>query len=235
MKPLTREQALEKYPKLSNANLSNANLSDADLSGANLGYANLSDADLSGANLRDANLRHANLSDADLSGANLRDANLSGADLSYANLSGADLSAADLRGADLSAADLRGADLSAADLRGADLSAAAGLLDPADFIAKNFSFEGGNLIAYKSFGVHYDSPESWDLSAGSVITEVVNPCRVSDCGCGVNVATLDWVENNAAGEIWKVAIAPIDLAGAVVPYHTDGKFRVGRVTLIEVV
>ena len=181
------------------------------------------------------NLSNANLSDANLSGVDLWYANLSGANLSGANLSDADLRYANLSNANLSGVDLWYANLSGANLSGANLSGANGLLDPADFITKNFSFEGGNLIAYKSFGVHYDSPKSWDISAGSVIIEVVNPCRVSGCGCGINVATLDWVERHAAGEIWKVAIAPVDLVGAVVPYQADGKFRVGRVTLIEVV
>ena len=235
MEPLTRDKALERLP-----NLSYADLSGADLSGANLSGADLSGADLSGADLSGADLSAANLSGADLSAANLSGADLSGADLSGADLNGADLSGADLRYADLgytnlSDANLSGADLSGADLSDANLSGAVGLLDPADFITKNFAFESGNLIAYKSFGVHYESPEGWDISAGSVIAEVVNPCRVSDCGCGVNVATLDWVERCAPGETWKVAVAPIDLVGAVVPYHTDGKFRVGRVTLIEVV
>ena len=71
-------------PKLSNADLSDAdlrgaNLGLADLSGAYLGEAHLSRADLSGAYLGETHLGNADLSDAHLRGANLRGANLRGA------------------------------------------------------------------------------------------------------------------------------------------------------------
>jgi hypothetical protein len=224
-----------------------ANLHGADLSGANLRRANLRDANLRAANLRDANLRRANLRDADLSranlsranlrDANLRDANLRGANLRGANLRGADLRGADLRDADLRGADLRGADLRDADLRGADLSGVCGLLDPADWIHKNFKLNGnGNLICYKTFGHHYNTPNKWNLIPGEYITESVQYHRTQDCGCGVNVATLRWVkENNIPGlEIWECEIEPIDLLTVVVPYSTDGKFRAGRVKLVRV-
>lgn len=83
---MTRQEALERYPDLSGAdlsgaNLSGANLAEADLFGANLSRADLSGADLSGANLTEANLTGANLAEADLTGANLSRANLFGANL----------------------------------------------------------------------------------------------------------------------------------------------------------
>ena len=63
--------------------------------------------------------------------------------------------------------------------------------------------------------------------------ENVNPTRTIDCGCGINVATLNWVKNNTKGDIWKVLIKFEWLPGVVVPYNTNGKIRCERVQLIE--
>ena len=232
-----------RYADLSGANLSGANLRYADLRYADLRYADLSEADLSGADLSGANLSGANLSGADLSGANLSGADLSGlryADLSGANLSEADLSGADLRYADLSEADLRyadlsGANLSEADLSGADLSGAKELLSSIDYLKEYFEFTSNGIIAYKTFNGSYNPPEKWVIQSGSIITENVNPSRTDLCGCGVNVAPLDWVRNHYKGDIWKVLIRWEWLAGVVVPYNTDGKIRCERVELVEIV
>ena len=228
---------------LSGANLSGANLSGADLSGANLSGANLSGADLSGANLSWANLSWADLSGADLSGANLSWANLSwadlsGADLSWANLSGADLRGANLRKANLSGADLSWANLSGADLRKADLSGAKELLSAVNFIDANFERVTDGYIAYKTFNSEYAAPESWTIAEGSVITENVNFNRCDSCGCGINVAPLDWVKSRygrRGGAIWKVLIRWEWLCGVCVPYNSDGKIRCERVELLGVV
>ena len=178
--------------------------------------ANLSNADLS-----NADLRYADLSNADLSNANLRYANLRYADLRYADLSNADLSNANLRYADLSNANLRYAD---------------GLLSAIDYLTEHFEKTDEGFIAYKTFGGQYNPPEKWVLQPGSIITENVCFDRCRDCGCGINVAPLEWVEfyyphNN----IWKVLIRFEWLAGVCVPYHTDGKIRCERVELIEIV
>ena len=216
------------------------NGSRADLSGANLSRANLSRADLSGADLRGANLSEADLSGANLSGANLSGADLSGANLSGANLSGAnlrwaDLSEADLRGADLSGADLRGADLSEADLSEADLSGAKGLLSTVNFIDAHFERIADGYIAYKTFNSSYKAPDSWKIEKGAVIEEVVNFDRCTECGCGINVAPLEWVKQHMNGKIWKVLIRWEWLCGVCVPYMSDGKIRCEKVELVEVV
>jgi len=233
------------YADLSYANLSRANLSGANLSYADLSYANLSRADLSYANLSRANLSGANLSRADLSYANLSRANLSRANLSYAdlsyanlsraNLSGANLSRANLGYADLSYANLSRANLSYADLRDANLSYAVGLTEPAEWIKQHFEADNEGIIVYKQFGAQYRSPNAWQHEEGAVITEVCNPSRTTACACGVNVATLEWIKKNGkeTHSVWRCRIAWIDLAGAVVPYHTDGKFRCSRLTLLE--
>ena len=214
-----------------------ADLSKANLSKANLSWANLSGADLRWADLSGANLSGADFSKADLSGATLRWANLSGADLSGANLSGADLRWANLSKADLSGANLSGADLRWADLSGANLSGAKELLSAVNFIDAHFERVADGYIAYKTFNSKYAAPESWTIAEGSVITENVNFNRCEGCGCGINVAPLDWVKSHDGwrGAIWKVLIRWEWLCGVCVPYNSDGKIRCERVELLEAV
>ena len=192
-------------------------------------------ADLSKADLSKANLSKANLSEADLSKANLSKANLSEADLRWANLSEANLSEADLRWANLSEADLRWANLSEADLRWANLSEAKELLSAVNFLEAHFERTENGYIAYKTFNGSYYAPSDWKIESGSVLTENVNFNRTEQCGCGINVAPLDWVRRNYIGDIWKVLIRWEWLAGVCVPYHSDGKIRCERVELIEIV
>lgn len=155
-------------------------------------------------------------------------ANLSGANMRGANLRGADLRDANLRGADLRGANLRDANLSYADLSGCK-----GLLDPNEWMKANLEKTRQGYIAYKSFGSNYPPPAHWKIEAGSEISEVVNPFPTFDCACGVNVATKTW--SDLEGTIWKVLIKWEWLPSVVVPYDTDGKFRCGRVKLLEVV
>ena len=183
--------------------------------------------------LRRADLSDANLSDADLSDADLSDADLSGANLSGANLRRADLSGANLSGADLSGADLSDADLSGANLRRADLSDADGLMSSIAYIDAHFERVEKGFIAYKTFGGQYAPPSKWTIAPESIIEENVNPCRTDDCGCGINVAPLEWVKKNYRGDIWKCLIEWAWLPGVVVPYGTDGKIRCERVRLLE--
>ena len=149
-----------------------------------------------------------------------------------------DFRQADLRGADLRGADLRDADLSGADLRGADLSGAKNLLDPVAWLEKTFDHDDKGILVYKTFSAHYQPPAHWKFSPGSILTEVVNPLPTSDCACGINVATLSWIRANnrhGCGFIWLCRVRWEWLIGAVIPYHTDGKFRVSRLELLEVV
>ena len=184
------------------ANLSDASLSDANLSGANLSRANLSGASLSDAYLGRANLSGANLSGANLSGASLSDANLSGADLSYANLSGA------------------------------NLSGASGLIDATDYMGAHFERVKDGYIVYKTFGGAYSKPDSWTIEPGAIIEEVCNPNRTNACGCGINVAPIEWVKENYKGDVYKLLIRWEWLPGVVVPYNTGGKIRCSRAQII---
>ena len=187
---------------------------------ANLSRANLSGADLSGANLSGADLSRADLSRANLSWANLSGANLSWADLSRANLSGANLSGANLSGANLSRA---------------NLSRAEGLLPTTNFLEAYFERTPDGYIAYKIFNSEYAAPDTWKIEAGAIIEENVNFNRCESCGCGINVAPLEWVKKHYMGDTWKVLIRWEWLCGVCVPYQSDGKIRCERVELVEVV
>ena len=170
-------------------------------------------------------------SKANLSGANLSKANLSGANLGWADLSGANLGWADLSGADLSEANLSGANLG-----WADLSGATGLLQTVNYLEAHFERTAEGYIAYKTFNSTYRVPGKWDIKEGSMIEEVVNFDRCTECGCGINVAPLDWVKRNYPNKpIWKVLIRWEWLCGVCVPYMTDGKIRCERVELLGVV
>lgn len=135
-------------------------------------------------------------------------------------------------------ADLSGADLSGANLRWADLSGAKELLSAVNFIDAHFERVADGYIAYKTFNSEHAAPESWTIAEGSVISENVNFNRCEGCGCGINVAPLDWVKSRygwRGGAIWKVLIRWEWLCGVCVPYNSDGKIRCERVELLEVV
>jgi len=203
------------------------------------GYEIKNNSDYHGANFRGADLRGADLSESNLIETDLTDANLSAAnlrlsDLYDANLSGARLTETNFRGADLRGADLSKALLIRANLVDANLSGAKGLLNPAEWLRENFEVIDHEIIVYKVFWAVHRPPDSWDIRPGQYITEIVNRDCTNKCGCGINVAALKWIHANILYKpIWKCAIEPMDLATAIVPYNTDGMFRVGRVRLIE--
>ncbi len=149
---------------------------------------------------------------------------------SWANLSWANLSWADLSWADLSRANLSGANLSGANLSGAD-----GILSTVNFLESYFERTEAGYIAYKTFNVTYRAPDAWKIEPGSIIEENVNFNRTDECGCGINVAPLEWVKREYQGDIWKVLIRWEWLCGVCVPYMSDGKIRCERVELLEVV
>lgn len=170
---------------------------------------------------------------ANLSGVNLCGMNLSCVDLNKADLSGADLSKADLHCTNLRDADLSGANLSGANLSNTILSGATGLLNPIDYLAEKFERTKEGYIVYKVFNGSYISPADWNIEPGEIITEEVNSCRTNDCGCGINVAPLEWVKREyPRKDIYKLLIKWEWLAGVVVPYNTDGKIRCARAQII---
>jgi len=186
------------------------------LTDANLISANLTDANLISANLTDANLISANLISANLTDANLTDANLTGANLSHVNLTGANI-------------------------QGTNFSRCTSLLAPSDYLQREFESDDLGVIVYKAIGKTYHmAPKTWKFEPGSVISEVCNPNRTTECGCGVNCATLQWCINEYGRgltegrvTIWKCRIRWVDLVGVVVPYNTNGKIRCWKLELIE--
>ena len=155
--------------------------------------------------------------------------------LRRADLSGADLSDADLSGANLSDANLSGANLSDANLSGADLSGSKGLLDAINYMEAHFERTDEGYIVYKTFGENYSAPELWKIEPGEIIEETVNCDRTTECGCGINVAPLEWVCRNRRNQPYKLLIRWEWLPGVVVPYNTDGKIRCSKAQIIEAV
>jgi hypothetical protein len=172
---------------------------------------------------------------ADLSDANLRSAELIGAKLSGADLRCANLIGANLYHADLSYADMRGVKLSGADLRCTNLSGATGVLNPSEWMAEKFEATNDGYVVYKAIGdTDYNPPEHWIIKPGAVLTEVCNPDRGTECGCGVNFATREWCKRYYPCTIWRCVIEWRDLPGVVVPFNAKDKARCDRLRLVEV-
>jgi hypothetical protein len=198
------------------------------LAGADLRYADLRGADLRGANLRDADLRGA-----DLRGADLGDADLRGANLRYADLRGADLGDADLRGADLGDADLRGADL-----RGANAKHISVYSSHLNILRS----QKDSIIVYKYLTPDMKSPYyNTKYVIGKSYTSRFSCDDITrSCGSGINVATLQWclrdTNNDRDGFVYvECEVSPPE--SLIVPFSTDGKFRVrsgGVVKLLRI-
>jgi hypothetical protein len=92
------------------------------------------------------------------------------------------------------------------------------------------------FIAYKCFGnTTFTPPTSWKIEPDSVLTESVNPTKTDVCGCGINVCNQEWMSKNQLGYTgawWKVLIPWSATGDMVIPFGTDGKFRVGKCILL---
>ena len=124
------------------------------------------------------------------------------------------------------------ANLSGANLSGANLSGASGLIDAIDYIDAHFERVKDGYIVYKTFGGAYTKPDSWTIEPEAIIEEVCNPSRTDTCGCGINVAPIEWVKQHYNGDVYKLLIRWEWLPGVVVPYNTDGKIRCSRAQII---
>ena len=144
------------------------------------------------------------------------------------------LSDADLSGADLSGADLSDADLRRANLSGANLSDAKGILDAINYLEANFEKTEEGYIVYKTFGENYCAPDTWKIEPGEIIEETANPDRGTECGCGINVAPLNWVRRNSRRQPYKLLIRWEWLPGVVVPFSTDGKIRCSKAQILGI-
>ncbi len=180
---------------------------------------------------KNASFQHTSLDRADLRNNNFTGSNFTGAILNHS----------DLRGSNLTNCDLSNASLCNANLNKCNLSGCIGLLDPIEFLCNRENFESDDLgiLCYKIFFQDEFSlsrrPRHWKIEENSQISEVVNPDRTSQCGSGVHVGTYNWCKANLqkySDPIWLVRIKWKHLAGVVVPYNTDGKFRCSRATLV---
>jgi len=182
-----------------------------------------------------ANLNEADLRSANLNGATLNGANLIWADLRWANLRSVNLSWADLSGANLRWANLKNANLRWANLNDANLSGALNLLNQEEWLKENFQEVEGGLLVYKAFGETCFN-QTWNVVEGEPIKEVVNPNPTTECGSGVNFATLAWIRREFKHK--KVTIREMVLppfVQVVVPYNTDGKARAAKLIVGKVV
>jgi len=222
--------------------LTGAVLTDAVLTGAVLTRAVLTDAVLTDAVLTDAVLTGAVLTRAVLTRANFTRANFTRADFTDAVLRDADFTGAVLTGAVLTDADFTGAVLTRANftdavLRGADFSGSKGLLTSKKFLSQ-FKKDKSGIYVYKTFGAYKTPPATWIIEKDSIIEETVNPDRCTECGSGINFATLDWIKNDSKAKkknIWLCKILWEDTADVIVPYNTDGKARCARLQLVKIV
>jgi hypothetical protein len=121
-------------------------------------------------------------------------------------------------------------------LRSANLSGAVGLLSSTQYMEEHFEHDRRGYLVYKTFGQFNNPPASWKLEPGSIIEEVCNPDRATDCGSGVNVGTLAWVQGNNGKHlrVHQLRIRWKDCPGVVVPYMTDGKIRCERAEIVKV-
>ena len=75
----------------------------------------------------------------------------------------------------------------------ANLSGAKGLLTAANYLEAHFDRTTDGYIVYKTFGDMYKPPENWKIEPGSIIEEIANHDRCTECGSGINVAPIKWV------------------------------------------
>jgi len=178
-------------------------------------------------------------SGANLAGADLAWANLAGANLAGANLAGADLAWANLAGAYLCRANLAGADLAWANLCRANLTGAKGIPKIYQSNLSILNNQVNPLRAFKFLDKDMASPindKKITYEVGKEYAKKVNKDKKEVCGAGLNVATLEWcIRENTLGKgavFIEVEFNPKDM---VVPYFSDGKFRVSRFKVVRIV
>jgi len=117
-----------------------------------------------------------------------------------------------------------------------NLSQTTGIKKPKEFMNENFEKDEKGWIVYKGFGYEYPPNPNWVIQPGSYIEETVNPDRSNTCGCGINFATIKWIdENYRHAQIWKCRVEFEDACGIIVPYETSGKARCDRLQIIEMI
>ena len=198
--------------------------------------------DMTGVVMTECDFSYVNLRNASLTGTRIRKCNFSGANMTGTNLRDATLFGSVLNHTNLRSADLTDTKFVKTSLMGANLSQAVGLLDPTKWMNENFKRKQDGYIVYKLVGITPFSSEFlrvWGRpKVGKVLAENVCQDRSITCGCGVNFGTKKWCIDNYYGStelttLWECLLKWEDLATLVVPYNTDGKARVGKLTLLR--
>jgi hypothetical protein len=186
-------------------------------------------------------IRHEEHQSTDFSGLDFQGRIYTQIDFSNSNFEGTNLSHCTFRTCNFTGANFTNANMQstnfvfACQLRAANFSGATGVVSAIDYMRKHFKQNPEGYIAYKVFNDTYSAPASWHIEAGSVISENVNYHRQDRCGCGINVATLEWHGSGApnAAHLWEVLIRWEYLPGVVVPSVGEGQIRCERIELVR--
>lgn len=159
------------------------------------------------------------------------------ATLRHVSFRNATLHRIDFDHCELSWADFTNARLRGVSFTDANLSGAKGLPSAAEILHQAFEHDEKGIIVYKQFGTNYEPPSHWQIKPDTVIEEVANPDRSTDCGSGIHVSTPYWQYETADCDelliVWRCRIEWIDLADVIVPWGFNGKIRCRRLTLLD--
>jgi hypothetical protein len=90
--------------------------------------------------------------------------------------------------------------------------------------------------AVSRFETAYISPAYWNYVPGSFLEENVDNDRTEQCSYGINVGDFVFcMKHYPSAPLWKCRIRYEDILSMVIPHDTDGKFRAGRLELLEIV
>lgn len=115
-----------------------------------------------------------------------------------------------------------------------NMSNTTGLIEFVD-LKSEFKITGSGLYAFKQFGLHYEPPSYWKIIEGGFIEETCNPDITTECGCGISVATPNWISVHGccSDDVWLVQIPIEVLPYTIVPINYDGKIRTPKVKIIK--
>lgn len=200
--------------------------------------------------LREVEFTNTDLANTDFQFSSIKDSKIKMCKLSFTKFSGTTCENIDFSGSRFFTADFghsmfKKCDFTDVNFRDAnvsnvDFSCTKGITSQIDYCKQNFEFTDEGLIAYKVFNHFYPAPEDWKIEKGAVLTENVNYNKSAECGCGINVASREWIEENIRIDrrwetltIWKVLIRWEWLMGVSVPFEASGKIRCEKVELVE--
>lgn len=227
---------------LINIDLSKKRIENLDLTDAIFKNVDFNDSFIINTNLSYSMMKNCSFSSSVIDGTLFK-----GAEIDNVNFLNASLAASNFDFIRTREIDFTNTEFSHCSFISSQLSNTKGLINSIDYLNKNFEKTKEGYIAYKLFEFQYKIPEYWDIKENGILNEVVDANRFDTCSYGINVATLEWIEenlisfnnlykifsNNEETNIWKVLIPFEWLSGVCVPYNTDGKIRCERVKLLR--